>query len=54
MDHAGALRADRHHVGGRVEPFTAEDLAGLEPGEVWAGGRAKTRKEFREYRADKC
>ncbi|WP_405422762.1 hypothetical protein [Streptomyces erythrochromogenes] len=34
--------------------FTAEDLAGLEPGEVWAGDRAMTRKEFREYRAGKC
>ncbi|MFF9051466.1 hypothetical protein ACF09Z_09970 [Streptomyces erythrochromogenes] len=34
--------------------FTAEDLAGLEPGEVWAGDRAMTRKAFREYRADKC
>ncbi|MFG2335994.1 hypothetical protein [Streptomyces yangpuensis] len=30
--------------------FTAEDLAGLEPGEVWAGDRAMTRKEFREHR----
>ncbi|MFE6909154.1 hypothetical protein [Streptomyces erythrochromogenes] len=34
--------------------FTAEDLAGLKPGEVWAGDRAMTRKAFREYRADKC
>lgn len=34
--------------------FTAEDLAGLEPGEVWAGGRAMTRKQFKEHRADKC
>ncbi|MFE1899683.1 hypothetical protein [Streptomyces yangpuensis] len=34
--------------------FTAEDLAGLEPGEVWADDRAMTRKEFREHRAEQC
>uniref|UniRef100_A0AAU2JXM1 Lipoprotein n=1 Tax=Streptomyces sp. NBC_00049 TaxID=2903617 RepID=A0AAU2JXM1_9ACTN len=34
--------------------FTAEDLAGLEPGEVWAGGRAMTRSDFREHRAGRC
>ncbi|MFE3933794.1 hypothetical protein ACFXPJ_08345, partial [Streptomyces goshikiensis] len=34
--------------------FTAEDLAGLKPGEVWSGGRARTRKEFREYVKDEC
>ncbi|MCX4541094.1 hypothetical protein [Streptomyces sp. NBC_01565] len=33
---------------------TAEDLAGLKPGEVWSGSRAKTRKEFREYVKDEC
>ncbi|AZM91350.1 hypothetical protein [Streptomyces sp. W1SF4] len=34
--------------------FTADDLAGLEPGEVWAGGRAMSPKEFRELVADAC
>lgn len=34
--------------------FTAEDLAGLEPGEVWAGHRSMTRGEFREHRDHQC
>ncbi|WP_405978438.1 hypothetical protein [Streptomyces sp. NBC_00158] len=34
--------------------FTAEDLAGLKPGEVWAGGRAMSQKKFRKRVADKC
>ncbi|MGE7391759.1 hypothetical protein ACQKM2_40430 [Streptomyces sp. NPDC004126] len=34
--------------------FTAEDLAGLGPGEVWAGGRAMSPKKFRKLVADEC
>lgn len=34
--------------------FTAEDLAGLEPGEMWAGGRAMSPKKFMELVADEC
>ncbi|MFF2197834.1 hypothetical protein [Streptomyces sp. NPDC058157] len=34
--------------------FRAADLAGLEPGEVWADGRAMSPKKFRELVADKC
>ncbi|MFD9409415.1 hypothetical protein ACFWBN_20695 [Streptomyces sp. NPDC059989] len=34
--------------------FTAEDLAGLKPGEVWAGGRAMSPKKFRALVEDKC
>ncbi|GLX22243.1 MULTISPECIES: hypothetical protein [Streptomyces] len=34
--------------------FTAEDLAGLGPGEVWADGRAMSPKKFRKLVADEC
>ncbi|MFE1554402.1 hypothetical protein ACFW6V_05350 [Streptomyces sp. NPDC058734] len=34
--------------------FTAEDLARLGPGEVWAGGRAMSPKKFRKLVADEC
>ncbi|WP_129593336.1 hypothetical protein [Streptomyces sp. C] len=34
--------------------FTAEDLARLGPGKVWAGGRAMSPKKFRKLVADKC
>jgi hypothetical protein len=34
--------------------FTADDLASLRPGQVWADGRAMSRGEFGALVADKC
>ncbi|MGW6983385.1 hypothetical protein ACWGE1_28770 [Streptomyces sp. NPDC054932] len=63
-DGAGAVRPGfRYSVGFRAEGaddyagvvrFTAQDLAGLKPGEVWAGGRAMPEKKFRALAEDSC
>ncbi|MFD7262880.1 hypothetical protein [Streptomyces sp. NPDC059874] len=37
-----------------VAHFTAEDLAGLKSGEVWANGKAMSPKKFRKLVKDKC
>jgi hypothetical protein len=34
--------------------FTADDLASLEPGQVWADGRAMSRDDFGRLVADRC
>lgn len=34
--------------------FTSEDLASLRPGQAWADGRARSRKDFDALVADKC
>ncbi|MCI3273324.1 hypothetical protein [Streptomyces cylindrosporus] len=34
--------------------FTSEDLAGLQPGQVWADGRAMSRDGFDDLVSDKC
>ncbi|MGW5125946.1 hypothetical protein ACWEQ7_18140 [Streptomyces sp. NPDC004069] len=34
--------------------FTTADLARLEPGQVWAGGRAMTVEEFQKHTDQKC
>ncbi|BBC32717.1 hypothetical protein SGFS_040110 [Streptomyces graminofaciens] len=37
-----------------VVTFTAEDVAGLEHGQVWADGRAMSPEEFEELAEDSC
>ncbi|MEV0522138.1 hypothetical protein AB0I66_01835 [Streptomyces sp. NPDC050439] len=34
--------------------FTADDLASLRPGQVWADGRAMSTEDFAELVDDKC
>ncbi|MFB7326914.1 hypothetical protein ACFC0E_29885, partial [Streptomyces sp. NPDC056190] len=37
-----------------ADNFTTEDLASLQPGQVWADNRAMSTKDFDELVDDKC